>query len=158
IEDGEDEKEIKMHKQGERISLPLQLKKDFLNKKGEICMDKVKNNLWESFDEDNIKRAYMLLAFQYIICPPSHGPLPLSCLHLVEDVSALNKKRWATFVINSLVKGIEKYNISKGNTERPIGGCLLLLQLYATKGSITTPLKCDKRGKKTRDKVSKCEM
>ncbi|GJR82217.1 hypothetical protein Tco_0153002 [Tanacetum coccineum] len=31
-------------------------------------------------------------------------------------------------------------------------GCALLLQFYATKGSITTPLECDNRGKKTRDK------
>nr|GEX38608.1 ribonuclease H-like domain-containing protein [Tanacetum cinerariifolium] len=37
-----------------------------------------------------------------------------SCLDLVRDVSALNKKRWATFVITSLVKGTKKSKNYKG--------------------------------------------
>ncbi|GJY18895.1 hypothetical protein Tco_0390386 [Tanacetum coccineum] len=87
-----------------------------------------------SLDEDIVKRAYMLLALRYIVYPSNHNYFPVSCLDLVQDVSSLNKKRWATFVITSLMK------------------------LYATKGSITTPkrnlpLECNKHGKKTHDKL-----
>nr|GFA40259.1 aminotransferase-like mobile domain-containing protein [Tanacetum cinerariifolium] len=154
IEDGDDEEVIKMPRRGEQTKVLPKLIKVFVRKghKG-ICIDYVKKRLRDSWDEDTVKRAFILLALQYIIYPLSdRAYLHESCLHLVEDVSALNKKRWATFAITSLVNGIEKYKNYKGNTQIFIGGCALLLQLYATKGSITTPLECDKRGKMTRDK------
>ncbi|GJR82218.1 hypothetical protein Tco_0153003 [Tanacetum coccineum] len=93
IEDGEEE--IKMPRRGQQTKILPKRIKDFVRRgqKG-IFIDYVKTKLRESWDEDTLKRAYILL-----------------------------------------------------------GGALFSCRFYATKGSFTTPLQCDKRGKKTRDKL-----
>lgn len=144
IEDGEEE--IKIPREGKNkprkgkkkprkaqikpLPTELELKRDFVEEgQNHICMKKVMTKLSEDLDEDNVKRAYVLFALQYIVCAPSEKDLPLSYLDLVRDVSCLKKKRWATFAIDRLVKGIKTYKNSKGTKEIHLGGCTLFLQV-----------------------------
>ena len=151
IEDGEEEIEIprkgqnkpregqNKHRKGKKkprkaqnklLPTELELKRNFVNEgQNHICMKKVTTELSEGLDEDNVKRAYILFALQYIVCAPSEKDLHLSYLDLVRDISSLKKKRWATFAIDRLVKGIRTYQNSKGTKEIHLGGCTLFLQV-----------------------------
>ncbi|PWA48605.1 Aminotransferase-like mobile domain-containing protein [Artemisia annua] len=137
--------------------LLAQLTRDFTKHgKGQIDMEKVVEQLRGSTNEDNVKRAFALLTLRYIICAPSNCPLTHSFLNLVHDVSGLKKKKWATYAIESLVKGIKTLKKGKGNEERYLGGCAIFLQLFAEKMIPKENLhfECDdKRQKRKRDKA-----
>ncbi|GJV41449.1 aminotransferase-like mobile domain-containing protein [Tanacetum coccineum] len=123
--------------------------------KPDIDMKEIVNQLSEGKNEDEVKRAYALLALRYIICAPPKGALGHSFLNLVQDVGSLNKKKWATYAIESLVEGIKIYKTGKGKGERNLGGCTIFLQLYAEKmiPKENLPWGCDDmRHKKKRGK------
>lgn len=111
--------------------LLAQLRRDFMEKGNNISMKNVVETLSESIDENNVKRAFALLALRFIIYAPSNGKLNGSFfLDLVQDIGGLHKKKWATFAIEKLVDGIKTYKTGKGNKiERNLGGCAIFLQV-----------------------------
>ncbi|XP_074282609.1 uncharacterized protein LOC141607149 [Silene latifolia] len=93
----------------------------------EIVLDKVRGEMLQLVEGGpEFKKMFVLFAMGSFLVPTVHNRVDTRLLGAVEDVAAIPKLDWCSYILDRFDFSVESW---KGNESKSIGGCLMFFQL-----------------------------